>query len=464
MKRLLILLALPFVVFLNGCEKETKTAKDITSIAENALDSLVDSKQDSVYSRVGIKMTKRGGVYELPCTVNGVKMNFIFDTGASDVCLSTTEARFLYKNGYLDDTDFLGESYSQIADGSIVENMEILLKTVEIEGLIINNVRATVVRSLDAPLLLGQTAIQKFGRIEFAGDSLYITSSIKQRQGKTNSHEVEADKSGGRDESVPILFGNNRNKKVTQLLSDAIRAYNKSMPELAEENCRKAISINKKDWRSYALLGVFYYDNRTSKKDAITAWEEYISLNKNRTSFEIEDWFVPWKYVASCLAYAYADYGKYEEAITLAQTVLVENPDYKYAMDALSLTYTEKRNYEKAEFWANKLKDIDEGKGLFRLGYLYSRQGRTSEAIKVYIKYLEINPDDSAAMSNLALCYASYFKDEEHWYKNDNNHKKYYNTISNKEYYWETVRLHIKAARLGNKNSQEWLKKRELEW
>ena len=82
----------------------------------------------------------------------------------------------------------------------------------------------------------------------------------------------------------------------------------------------------------------------------------------------------------------------------------------------------------------------------------------------MYIKYLEINPNSSTAMSNLALAYASYFKDEEHWYNNDNHDRKYYNTISNKEYYWETVRLHIKAARLGNKVSQNWLKDRELEW
>ena len=138
-------------------------------------DSLPVVKHDSIYQMVGIKMTKRGGVYELPCLVNGVKMNFIFDTGASNVCLSTTEALFLYKNDYLDDTDFIGESYSRIADGSIVENMEIILKSISICGVEVNNVKAIVVQSLDAPLLLGQTAIQKFGRIEFLGDSLFIT-------------------------------------------------------------------------------------------------------------------------------------------------------------------------------------------------------------------------------------------------------------------------------------------------
>ena len=29
--------------------------------------------------RIGIKMQKKGGVYEIPCLVNGLKMNFIFE-------------------------------------------------------------------------------------------------------------------------------------------------------------------------------------------------------------------------------------------------------------------------------------------------------------------------------------------------------------------------------------------------
>ncbi|MDO9154051.1 MAG: transposase [Paludibacter sp.] len=33
--------------------------------------------------QVRIKMQKEGGVYKIPCIVNGLKLNFIFDTGAS---------------------------------------------------------------------------------------------------------------------------------------------------------------------------------------------------------------------------------------------------------------------------------------------------------------------------------------------------------------------------------------------
>jgi aspartyl protease family protein len=39
-------------------------------------------------------MQKDGGVYKVPCTVNGLKLEFIFDTGASVVSISLTEAIF----------------------------------------------------------------------------------------------------------------------------------------------------------------------------------------------------------------------------------------------------------------------------------------------------------------------------------------------------------------------------------
>jgi aspartyl protease family protein len=48
-----------------------------------------------------IKMISANGVYKVPVEINGTSMNFIFDTGASDITISSTEARFLYKQGTL---------------------------------------------------------------------------------------------------------------------------------------------------------------------------------------------------------------------------------------------------------------------------------------------------------------------------------------------------------------------------
>lgn len=112
-----------------------------------------------------IKMIEKGGVYEIPCKINGTQMNFIFDTGASDITISLTEAMFLYKQGTLTDDDFLGTQEYQIANGAIEEGTVINLSTVEIGDRILHNVGASIVHNMEAPLLLGQTALREYGKI-----------------------------------------------------------------------------------------------------------------------------------------------------------------------------------------------------------------------------------------------------------------------------------------------------------
>ena len=128
---------------------------------------------DSTAQKV-IQMENVNGVYRIACSVNGAKMKMIFDTGASSVSLSETMANFLYDNGYISDEDVLGTSKSQTADGTIHDNVVINLKDIEISGLHIKNVQAVVISGQNAPLLLGQTAIQKLGKISLNGNKLII--------------------------------------------------------------------------------------------------------------------------------------------------------------------------------------------------------------------------------------------------------------------------------------------------
>ncbi len=128
----------------------------------------------SINAEVRIHMEKENGVYKVPCTVNGLKMKFIFDTGASKVCISSTYAEMMLENGYLDKSDYKGTSKSTIADGSVIDNVVINLRKVEIAGLTIENVTAIVVPTQNAPLLLGQSVIQKLGRVSIDGEDLVI--------------------------------------------------------------------------------------------------------------------------------------------------------------------------------------------------------------------------------------------------------------------------------------------------
>ena len=128
----------------------------------------------SLNAEVRIHMEKESGVYKVPCTVNGLKMKFIFDTGAATVCMSSTYAEMMLENGYLKESDIKGTSKSSIADGSVIDNVVINLRKVEIAGLTIENVPAVVVPTQNAPLLLGQSVIQQLGRVSIDGEDLVI--------------------------------------------------------------------------------------------------------------------------------------------------------------------------------------------------------------------------------------------------------------------------------------------------
>ena len=112
-----------------------------------------------------IKMIKEGGVYKVPVEINGTPMDFIFDTGASSICISETEARFLMKQGTLSQADVVGESSFSDANGDISSGMVIKLKSVKIGDRTLNDVEALIVPNDKAPLLLGQTALAQFGKI-----------------------------------------------------------------------------------------------------------------------------------------------------------------------------------------------------------------------------------------------------------------------------------------------------------
>lgn len=132
-----------------------------------------------------IEMNKENGVYKVPCKVNGVKMNFIFDSGAAMVSISESMADYLYDNGYITLDDIIGFGSAQVADGRIVENVRIILRDIEIAGMHLHNVEGVVILGLDGSLLLGQSAIQALGRVTIDGNKLIIhnaTQSLSEEQ------------------------------------------------------------------------------------------------------------------------------------------------------------------------------------------------------------------------------------------------------------------------------------------
>jgi clan AA aspartic protease (TIGR02281 family) len=137
-----------------------------------------------------IIMEREAGVYKIPCKVNGAKMKMIFDTGASSVAISLSIAEYLYENDYITKNDIIGTGKAQVADGRIVNNLIINLRDIEIDGVHVYNVQATVSESLTAPLLFGQSAIQKLGRISLHGNILTIEDAYDENASEERLNEL----------------------------------------------------------------------------------------------------------------------------------------------------------------------------------------------------------------------------------------------------------------------------------
>jgi len=123
--------------------------------------------RDTLMNRVTeLPFTSQGGVNRVQCSINGLPLYFVFDTGASDVSISSVEANFMLKNGYLTNADFMGKQNYVTATGEIHEGTVINLREVRVGDVVLRDIKASVVRNQSAPLLLGQTCFRRFGKVE----------------------------------------------------------------------------------------------------------------------------------------------------------------------------------------------------------------------------------------------------------------------------------------------------------
>ena len=213
------------------------------------------------------------------------------------------------------------------------------------------------------------------------------------------------------------------------------RAYNlnkEGMTELALSYCKKASEMKKNSWKPDALLGFIYYymEDYTTAEDN---YEEYRELNKKQETLYFENGdSLTYKGSMWKLAWAYYFNNQPDNAIMISQQLLEMYPNYALAIEG---------EYEKATNWAKKLLEMPELKsdGYFYLGIINAKQGRKTEAIRYYEKVLEIEPNDSAALNNLSIIYYDI----------------------NRTY---AIELRKRAAKLGNKNSRNWLKENNIDW
>jgi clan AA aspartic protease (TIGR02281 family) len=112
--------------------------------------------------RFSVAMKLDGGVYAVPALINdAITLDFVVDSGASDVSIPADVVMTLSRAGTIGPSDFVGQQTHVLADGSEVPSDVFILRSLKVGTHVVQNVKASMA-SPKATLLLGQSFLQQF--------------------------------------------------------------------------------------------------------------------------------------------------------------------------------------------------------------------------------------------------------------------------------------------------------------
>lgn len=156
--------------------------KEYEEVHQQEIDSNKGDSDEYEEKVVEIPFTKEGEVCKVKCSINGLPLYLIFDTGASDVSMSDVEANFMFKNEYLTSQDVEGRQNYMTADGNVVAGTVVNLRNVNFGGVELNNIQASIVKNQRAPLLLGQSVLKRLGKIEIDNEKRILKITYKEKK------------------------------------------------------------------------------------------------------------------------------------------------------------------------------------------------------------------------------------------------------------------------------------------
>ena len=113
-------------------------------------------------STLQVVLHKQGGVLLVPVLINNeIHLDFILDSGASDVSIPADVVLTLMRTGTLTGADFTGTNTYVLADGSRVPSQNFRIRSLKIGDRVLENVSGSVA-SVDGSLLLGQSFLSRF--------------------------------------------------------------------------------------------------------------------------------------------------------------------------------------------------------------------------------------------------------------------------------------------------------------
>ncbi len=100
--------------------------------------------------------------FTVSATINGqITLDFIVDSGASDVCVPTDVVSTLIRTRTITPEDFLGSKTYQLADGSNVPSQRFVIRSLKVGNKVLDGVTASITPPA-GKLLLGQTFLSRF--------------------------------------------------------------------------------------------------------------------------------------------------------------------------------------------------------------------------------------------------------------------------------------------------------------
>ena len=147
-----------------GTESNAGSRSSNGEVSRSPHDSQNGYRTNAAASGDEVTLIQNGGVFEVPVIVNDVlKINFIIDSGASDVSISPDVALTLLKAGTISQAEWLPGAHYAFADGSSAKSERFKIRSLRIGGRILHDVTCSIAQKIEAPLLLGQSALHKLG-------------------------------------------------------------------------------------------------------------------------------------------------------------------------------------------------------------------------------------------------------------------------------------------------------------
>ena len=109
-----------------------------------------------------VQMVKEGGTYTVPVLINDVlPLHFVVDSGAADVTIPADVAMTLMRTGTITESDFIGSQKYQLADGSVIDSKQFIIRSLKVGDQTVENVLGSI-GDAKGSLLLGQSFLEKF--------------------------------------------------------------------------------------------------------------------------------------------------------------------------------------------------------------------------------------------------------------------------------------------------------------